>query len=40
VSLAWRVWWWFGLQPAIPSELQTKRQIQMPPRIQIKRERW
>ncbi len=40
VSLAWRVWWWFGLQPAIPSELQTKRQIQMPPRVQIKRERW
>jgi hypothetical protein len=40
VSLAWRVWWWFGLQPAIPSELQTKRQVQMPPRIQIKRERF
>ena len=40
VSLAWRVWGWFGLQPSIPSELPTKRQVQMPLRIQIKRERF
>jgi hypothetical protein len=39
VSLAWRASWWFGLQPVTPSELQTKRQVQMQPRIQGKRVR-
>ena len=37
VSLAWRVWGWFGLQPSNRQELPTKRQVQMPLRIQIKR---
>ena len=38
-SWAWWASWWFGLQPVTPSELQTKRQVQMQPRIQEKRVR-
>ena len=36
---AWRALWWLGLQPATPSELKTKRSLQMQPRIQGKRVR-
>ena len=39
-SWAWWASWWFGLQPVTPSELQTKRQVQMQPRIQGKRVRY
>ncbi len=38
-SLARWASWWLGLPPLTPSELLTKRPLQMPPRIQEKRER-
>ena len=38
-SWPWRVQWRFGLQLATPSELKTKRSLQMQSRIQEKRER-